>query len=181
MMDTPSDFDWENLPEFANFDMVTVGSLVNLHRLDQHDIIRLVENLAPGHSATGIDYKANQLTKDYCAVKKRCVQGTFCKVVAVSWLASPYKTKKPKGTSKNKKCTCCHPTPLTLVSHPPPPLQPSSTPVPSVTRLAPVYYDGYETLRVLHGPRYDPHPSKIDGFRFVLRWLRGAVCITIVT
>ena len=53
--------------------------------------------------------------------------------------------------------------------------------VPSVTRLAPVYYDGYETLRVLHGPRYDPHLSKIDGFWLVLRWLRGTVCITIVT
>ena len=75
IMDTPSDFDWENLPEFANFNRVTVGSLVDLYRLDQHDIIRLVENLVSGHSATGIDYKANQLTKYYCAVKKRCVQG----------------------------------------------------------------------------------------------------------
>ena len=72
-MDTPSDFDWGNLPEFANFDIVTVGLLVNLYRLDQYDIIRLVKNLAPGHSATGIDYKANHQTKDYRAVKKRCL------------------------------------------------------------------------------------------------------------
>ena len=30
-------------------------------------------------------------------------------------------------------------------------------PVPSVTRLMLVYYDGYETLRVSHRSRYDPH------------------------
>jgi hypothetical protein len=56
--------------------------------------------------------------------------------------------------------------------------------VPSITRLLSVYYDGYETLRVLHGPRYDVTTltsSKIDGSWLVLRWLRGTVCITIVT
>ena len=35
-----------------------------------------------------------------------------------------------------------------------------------------MYYDGYETLRVLHRPRYDPHIKYI-------RWILA--CITMVT
>ena len=57
--DTPSDFDWGNIPKFANFNKVTVGSLVNLYRLDQKDIVRLVEKIAPpNQSALTIDKNA---------------------------------------------------------------------------------------------------------------------------
>ena len=33
IIDITCDFDWENVPKFASFDKVTVGSLVNLYSL----------------------------------------------------------------------------------------------------------------------------------------------------
>jgi hypothetical protein len=49
--------------------------------------------------------------------------------------------------------------------------------MPSVTRLAPVYYDGYETPGYYTGHVTTPTFSKIDGFWLVLRWLRSALCV----
>jgi hypothetical protein len=57
----------------------------------------------------------------------------------------------------------------------------ASRTVPSVTKLVPVYYDGYETPVYYTGRVTTLTFSKIGGFWLVLRWLRGTVRITIVT
>jgi hypothetical protein len=44
-----------------------------------------------------------------------------------------------------------------------------------------VYYDGYETPVYCTGHVTTLTYSKIGGFWLALRWLRGVVCITIVT
>ena len=54
IVDITCDFDWENVPKFANFDKVTVGSLVNLYSLQQKDIVRLVKKIAPGQPPRSI-------------------------------------------------------------------------------------------------------------------------------
>jgi hypothetical protein len=56
-------FDWENVPKFASFDKVTVGSLINLCSLQQKDIARLVKKNAPGQPPRSIDNKAKTIEK----------------------------------------------------------------------------------------------------------------------
>ena len=114
IMDSPSDFHWENVSSFADFELVTVGSLINLHRLCYNDILKLLSKIAPNYSASSLDSKARDLTKQYNSINNLCNRGQFCKVTAASWLTTPFKTKKPRGTSK---CPCCHPTPTMPVPH----------------------------------------------------------------
>jgi hypothetical protein len=52
--------------------------------------------------------------------------------------------------------------------------------VSSVTRLVPVYYDGYEIPRVLHRPRYDSYLKQIWRLLTCACITIGNVCITIV-
>lgn len=72
---TPSEFVWEDVSEFANFGRVTVGSFINMYKLQKGHICRLFEIIAPaGYSASTMDKKAKQLLKEYTS-SRVCVSG----------------------------------------------------------------------------------------------------------
>jgi hypothetical protein len=65
------EFDWSTVSEFENFNLVTVESLINLYSLEQSQIFRLLDVIAPEVGLKNIDAKCKLLTKTYTFIKRQ--------------------------------------------------------------------------------------------------------------